>query len=163
MPGRGGGSAKASAKFSNEQPGVSEDTVEVEGVVEVPHFQERLSFFQKPGFGNGGDEVQLGFQGRKGQAIRFGAASAAADSTESSQQGPSSKCRTAIRVRSRTRGSGEVCVGNVGEVLRGRESAPRGQGGTNRTALSPVPVCPWASVEKCESICRLDGIQFTGP
>ena len=143
MPGRGGGSAKASAKFSNEQLGVSEDTVEVEGVVEVPHFQERLSFFQKPGFGNGGDEVQLGSQGRKGQAIRFGAASAAADSTESSQQGPSSKCRTAIRVRSRTRGSGEVCVGNVGEVLRGRESAPRGQGGTNRTALSPVPVCPW--------------------
>ena len=47
VPGRGGGSAKASAKFSTEQPGVSEDTVEVEGVVEVPHFQERLSFFSE--------------------------------------------------------------------------------------------------------------------
>ena len=145
---------KCCAKSSN-------GSIEFEGVVEVPHYQEKLSFVQNPVSGTGGGEVQTGASSLRKRATESVTSDVMADPTESSLRRASGNNRAVVRVRSRTPGTGEDdAVSMIGlsrlaalQTRRcdedastgGRGSLPRGCGGSSRTALSPGPVCHWGA------------------
>ena len=105
--------------------------------------QERLSILQGPGLGHGGGRGQvrpvgLWEQRKTAEGLQ------GADSTESSPQRTPVYSRAAVRVRSRTRSTGEESDGllDPGSV-RGRRLVSQGQDGSSRTVSSPVPGGHW--------------------
>ena len=154
--GNGGGVPTVPTDFSTEQPSESggskklcgtapASTSEVEGVVEVPHYQERLSLLQNPGLGNGGAEGWTGFRLQEKKGKGFDKAQVAVDSTESGLRGVPGCSRATARSRSRTRGKDDDCNDYNVEPTRGRGLSSGGRNVLDRTVSSPAPICHWGA------------------